>query len=190
MNTVTEVDWVKLAGFNNSISLKIQKRLPIDWKLSIDDIKSEVNETFVKLIKLYIPKVHGRSLTSYCYEYAEKITYARLMKEYSRLKKQICISDAFDEKYNKDDDYTLPFYARYFKHQYGKYDLKIYTTIDKSIEMADMIDILFNIEDELDRQIIQCIAMYDMTYEQIAKKLNISKSSIPYRLKKYAKLLK
>ena len=87
MNTVTEVDWVKIAGFNNSISLKIQKRLPIDWKLSIDDIKSEVNETFVKLIKLYIPKVHGRSLTSYCYEYAEKITYARLMKEYSRLKK-------------------------------------------------------------------------------------------------------
>ena len=86
MNTI-KIDWLKLDAFNKKISLKILKRLPKDWKLSIEDIQSEVNETFIKLIKLYNPMIGGWSLTTYCYQYAEKITFDRLMKEYTKLKK-------------------------------------------------------------------------------------------------------
>lgn len=86
MKTV-KVDWLKLDGFNKSISAKLLKRLPKDLNMSFEDIQSEVNETFVKLIKLYVPMINGWSLTTFCWQYAEKITYNRIMKEYAKLKK-------------------------------------------------------------------------------------------------------
>ena len=82
-----KIDWQKLNAFNDVISRRIQKRLPSDWKMSLEDIRSEVNETFVKLIKLFIPKLDGLSLTSYCYKYGEKYTFKKLMDEYKQLKK-------------------------------------------------------------------------------------------------------
>ena len=82
-----EIDWQKLNGFNEAISYRLAKRLPKDWHLTHDEIKSEVNESFIQLIRLYIPKTNGMSLTSWCYKYAEKITYARLKREYNKLKK-------------------------------------------------------------------------------------------------------
>lgn len=82
-----KIDWQKLNAYNEVISSRIEKRIPKDWHLTHDEIKSEVNESFIKLIKTFIPKVDGRSLTSWCYQYAEKITMNRLMKEYSRIKK-------------------------------------------------------------------------------------------------------
>lgn len=82
-----KIDWQKLNAYNEVISLRLKKRLPKDWYLTLDEIKSEVNETFIKLIKVFVPKLNGRSLTSWCYQYAEKITYNRLMTEYSKLKK-------------------------------------------------------------------------------------------------------
>ena len=69
-----KIDWQKLNAYNDVIAHRIQRKLPIDWKLSIDDIKSEVNESFIRLIKIFVPKLDGRSLTSWCYQYAEKIT--------------------------------------------------------------------------------------------------------------------
>lgn len=86
MKTV-KIDWQKLDGFNKSISVKLKKRLPKDWNIPLEDIQSEVNDTFIKLIKLYVPMINGWSLTTYCYQFAEKITYKKLMAEYSRLKK-------------------------------------------------------------------------------------------------------
>lgn len=83
----TNINWKKLEDFNEVITTRILKKLPSDWKLSRDDVKSEVNESFIRLIKLFVPKLNGRSLTSWCYQYAEKMTFDRLMKEYSRLLK-------------------------------------------------------------------------------------------------------
>lgn len=180
MNSL-QIDWLKLDGFNKKISANILKRLPKDWNLSFDDIQSEVNETFVKLIKLYVPMVNGWSLTTYCYQYAEKITYDRLMKEYNRLKKQVSITDAFIEKYDREN---------YMRHQYSYYSFEPYTTIDKDIETKDIIDRLLKIGDDIDRSIVSLIIINDMTQKQIAKILHISQSTISKRLKKYAKLLK
>lgn len=81
------IDWQKLNAYNEVITTRILKRLPNDYKLSRDEVKSEVNETFIKLIKLFVPKLDGRSLTSYCYQYGEKYTFNRIMQEYKRLKK-------------------------------------------------------------------------------------------------------
>jgi len=81
------IDWQKLDAYNDVITSRILKRLPEDYHLSRDEVKSEVNETFIRLIKLFVPKVDGLSLTSYCYKYAEKYTFKRICQEYNRLKK-------------------------------------------------------------------------------------------------------
>lgn len=179
MNTI-KIDWLKLDAFNKKISLKILKRLPKDWKLSIEDIQSEVNETFIKLIKLYNPMIGGWSLTTYCYQYAEKITFDRLMKEYTKLKKQISINDAFIKKYDND----------YMHHQYGYYDVMPYFTIDRQIELQDIVDQLLSINNNIDRSIIELILFQDMKYADISNKLHISPSTISRRLKKYSYILK
>lgn len=142
MKTV-KIDWQKLDGFNKSISIKLKKRLPKDWNIPLEDIQSEVNDTFIKLIKLYVPMINGWSLTTYCYQFAEKITYKKLMAEYSRLKKQVSIDEAFIKKYDRCEDKSLDFYERYFRHQYGFYDIEPFTTIEKKIEIKDLIDNVF-----------------------------------------------
>lgn len=95
----------------------------------------------------------------------------------------------FDERYDKSNDRNLEYNKRCFCHQYGYCDVELSISIDKKLEIADMIEVLFNSAvNVLDKSIMQCIAIYDMTYEQIAKKLNISKSLITTRLRKYAKM--
>ena len=85
----SRVDWKKLNDFNVVISNRIKKRMPADYSLSFDEIKSEVNAAFVQLIKAFNPMTNGLSLTSWCYQYAEKIAFGKIMREYKRLKKQI-----------------------------------------------------------------------------------------------------
>lgn len=176
-----KIDWQKLNAFNDVISRRIQKRLPSDWKMSLEDIRSEVNETFVKLIKLFIPKLDGLSLTSYCYKYGEKYTFKKLMDEYKQLKKQVVYETYFSRKYETSDES--------FKHQYGFYDMEPYTTNDKNIEQCTLIDQLMSIANQLDRQIMKFILNDDMSFEQIGKKLHLSKSTISKRLKKYSKII-
>ena len=85
----SQVDWKKLNDFNIVISNRIKKRMPADYSLSFDEIKSEVNAAFVQLIKAFNPMTDGLSLTSWCYQYAEKMAFDKIMREYKRLKKQI-----------------------------------------------------------------------------------------------------
>jgi len=82
-----KINWQKLNDYNVVITSRIMKKMPDDWKLSREEISSEVNETFLKLIKLFVPKLDGMSVTSYCYKYAEKYTLKRLLGEYKKLKK-------------------------------------------------------------------------------------------------------
>lgn len=157
------------------------KRMPNDWQLSREEISSEVNATFIKLIKLFVPKVDGLSVTSYCYKYAEKYTFQHLMNEYSKLKKQVSYEIAFAEKYESDDEQ--------FKHQYGYYEIEPFTTIDKEIEQHSIIDQLLSIANPLDRKIMNMI-LNDLTYEQIGNKLKISRQAVSRRLKKYRNIFK
>lgn len=82
-----EIDWSKLNSFGEAIAYRLEKRMPKDWHLSHDEIRSEVNEAFIRLIKIFKPLESGMSLTSWCYQYAEKIAYVRFKREYDRLKK-------------------------------------------------------------------------------------------------------
>ena len=176
-----KVDWKKLNDFNEVITSRLMKRLPSDWKLSRDEVKSEVNETFIKLIKLFVPKLDGMSLTTYCYKYAEKITYSRLKNEYERLKKQISFEDAFADKYDEEDDI---YHISKFYRQYGYYDIMPYTTIDETIEKNDLINEIIKILDPIDKQIAKMILINDLSQKQIASKLKMTPANISYRLKK------
>lgn len=99
---LSDADWMKLRDFNHIISKNIKKRLPEDWDLTLDEIQSVVNGTFVQLLNNY--KEGAMSPTSYCWHYAERYTYRDLIREYRRLKHQ----ETFDAWCEEDKNDTKP----------------------------------------------------------------------------------
>lgn len=83
---IKEDTWLKLNEYAKKIARMIQKKLPSDWPLGIEEIQSEVYQTFIKLIDNY--KDGAMSVESWCWRYGEKATLKKLHDEYNRLKKQ------------------------------------------------------------------------------------------------------
>ena len=108
---LTENDWLKLRDFNKKIAVSIQKKLPSDWHLSIDDIEGAVYDAFIRLLNNY--ENGAMSATSYCWQYAERYAYRDLMREYARLKKQ---EEIVDWDYDEETD------SEECRHRHGVYD--------------------------------------------------------------------
>lgn len=81
---LTEQDWLKLNGFAERIAGQIEMKLPSDWRLTFEEIRSEVYGTFIKLLAGY--RDGAMSPTTYCFQWAEKKTFDALMREYGRMK--------------------------------------------------------------------------------------------------------
>ena len=109
---LSDADWLKLRDFSKAMAARLKKRLPCDWYLPVEDVQSAVYGTFIKLFNSYRPG--AMSVTSYCYQYAERWTYLTLMAEYRRLKNQ----DDLDAVYGEDfDDEPC-------RHRYGSAEVK------------------------------------------------------------------
>ena len=74
-----------------------------------------------------------------------------------------------------------------FCHQYGQYIAEPYTSIDDQLQQNDILDMLLNVANPLDKQIIKFIVCNGMTFKQIGNAIGMTKQAISQRLKRYAK---
>lgn len=88
---IKEETWLKLNEYAKKIACMIQNKLPSDWPLEIEEIQSEVYQTFINLIACY--KDGAMSVESWCWRYGEKATLKKLLTEYHLLKKQDTLYD-------------------------------------------------------------------------------------------------
>lgn len=168
-------DWLKLKYYNEIISKEVQKKLPNDWQLSLDEISSYVYDTFFRLAKTF--RKGQCSFTSYCFKYATLCTLNVLFREYNKLKNQQTL---FDIEEPEEDDYIV-------KHQIIEYAI----SNDKDDEQVFYTKLFCNelLEkmNETDRHIAESI-MNGHSYEEIAKELGTNKMEITRRMKKYSGL--
>lgn len=114
-NIISESDWLKLRDYAKIASREIRNELPADWGITAEEITSYVLGVIAHLIDTY--KHGATSITSYCYQYAKPYAKRDLIREYSRLKKQLDIYDMLDPD---DDDGNT-------RHEYGKADVQAIT---------------------------------------------------------------
>lgn len=143
--------------------------------MSLEDIKSAVYDTIIKLGSTY--KEGSQSFLSYCYQYACQYTYRDLIREYKRLKHQ----ETLDALYNDDSDDSQP-----CRHKYGEAEVKA-LSVDERDVVADKIQVneLLEKMSKIDRMIAELI-LKGYSYDDIAKELGFaSKNSIVKRMQKY-----
>ena len=58
---LTERDWLTLNDQSLIIAKKIKSRLPDDWKLAVDDIRTYVYDAYIAILNSYDPtkKIEG-----------------------------------------------------------------------------------------------------------------------------------
>lgn len=175
---ISDADWLKLRDFNHIISKNIKKRLPEDWDLTLDEIQSVVNGTFVQLLNNY--REGAMSPTSYCWQFAERVAYNTLISEYRRLKAQWDFDDLFGE--DKDDDEPC-------KHKVVDADIQRISVSERHTrENRMLVDQIIQAMPKIDQMIAQMI-MEGYSEREVAKELGFeSKTSVVKRMKKYGKL--
>ena len=89
-------DWDKLKDLNTIATNAIRRKLPPDWPLTSEDINGAVYDTIIHLLGIY--RTGTMSPVSFCWAYAEQYTYRDLMREYSRLKRQVSLDDVTDDE--------------------------------------------------------------------------------------------
>lgn len=173
---LSDADWQKLREFNAKISKNIQQKLPDTWKLPLEDIQSAVYGTFIQLLSNYRPG--AMSPTSYCWQYAEIITFKKLIHEYNRLYVQMNLDNEIGA--DKDDDEPC-------RHTYGKAKYLKELTVDdreardNKLQVSDIIEKM----PRIDRMIAEMI-MEGYSYREIAKELGYeNQMSVVKRMRKY-----
>ena len=116
---VSQADWLKLADYSKIAANEIRREIPADWNITTEEIASYVLGVIAHLIDTY--KDGATSLTSYCYQYAKPYAKRDLLREYSRLKKQLDICDMLEPD---DEEGTT-------RHEYGKADVQAITVDGK-----------------------------------------------------------
>ena len=170
---LSNADWLKLKYYNEIISKEVQKKLPSDWQLSLDEISSYVYDTFFRLAKTYR---NGKvSFTSYCYKYATLCTLNVLFREYNKLKNQQTL---FDIEEPEEDDYIVKPQIIEYAISNDKDDKQVFYTKLFCNELLEKMN-------ETDRHIAESI-MNGHSYEEIGKVLKISPAAIVKRMRKYS----
>lgn len=173
----TKQEWIKLCDYARISARHLNRKLPMDWDLSVDEIQGKLMDTVLHLIDIY--KAGGQSIVSYCYRLMEITTYRNLMQEYKRIKRNLEIVDD-----NRDDD------DNEVKHQIGIGDVKALTVRDfgYKLETRDEVSVIIKKTDETGRKICDMIMNGNNQYE-IARELGISQQAVAKRIKKMRKLV-
>ena len=82
---VTADDWKKLYKWSGNFAKEIRQKLPSNFELEDDEIKSYVFDAYLNLAKIY--KEGDLSFASYCFKYAKTHTFRNIIREYDKLKK-------------------------------------------------------------------------------------------------------
>ena len=172
---ITEKTWLTLNDYSYKIACSIQKKLPSDWYLDLEEIRSEVYQTFIDLIEDY--KDGAMSVATWCWRYGEKKTMNKLLTEYHRLKNQDTLY-ALGELDDGDDDDVVKLHV---SNGFFKEPKDLATQLEKRDEVSRIIDGA----SFLDKEIMRLI-MEGFSYDQIAEKVGISKGEISKRMKKHA----
>ena len=173
---ITEQTWLTLNDYSQKIACSIQKKLPRDWPLEIEEIRSEVYQTFIDLIEEY--KDGAMSVASWCWRYGEKKTMNKLLTEYHRLKKQDTLYAIGELDDGDDDDVVKPHVTDGV--------LEAHKALATQLEKRDKVSTILNRASFIDKEIMKLI-MEGFSYDEIAEKVGISKGEITKRMKKYAK---
>lgn len=172
---ITEQTWLTLNDYSQKIACSIQKKLPRDWPLEIEEIRSEVYQTFIDLIEEY--KDGAMSVASWCWRYGEKKTMNKLLTEYHRLKKQDTLYAIGELDDGDDDDVVKPHVSNGV--------LEAHKSLATQLEKRDKVSTILNRASFLDKEIMKLI-MEGFSYDEIAEKVGISKGEISKRMKKHA----
>lgn len=163
---LSEADWLKLRDYAKAMSTKIQKKLPEDWTLDLNEIEGAVYDTFIHYLNNY--KDGAMSPVSYCYRFAELATFRDLIREYKQLKQQ----DTLDS-------------LREDGREYGKGYVKSLVVDDtQTLETKLQANELLDKMPKLDRMIAQMI-MEGKSLRQISEEVGLDKMTIQRRMKKY-----
>ena len=172
---ITEQTWLTLNDYSQKIACRIQKKLPRDWPLEIEEIRSEVYQTFVDLIEEY--KDGAMSVASWCWCYGEKKTMNKLLTEYHRLKNQDTLYALGELDDGDDDDVVKPHVSNGV--------LEAHKALATQLEKRDKVSRIIDGASFLDKEIMRLI-MEGFSYDEISEKVGISKGEISKRMKKYA----
>lgn len=182
---LTERDWLALNDQSLIIAKKIKSRLPDDWKLAVDDIRTYVYDAYIAILNSYDPskKIEGTSFcaAAYCWKYAEKATYSGLMQEYHKLKLQDTLYAIGELDDGDDDDFCT--------HKRGKADVSETTDFPmKKIEDKDLLGKLYDSCNDVDtRHAIACMYFLDWSLTQTAKECKMTKQTLLARLRAIGK---
>ena len=96
-----EIEWDRLISLRKKVADEIERKLRKHSRycgFRRDDIMSAVDGQLLYLVKKWNPDRNGgSSLTTYCYAYLEKRTYAQLLKEYRRARNEVRLEDVPEE---------------------------------------------------------------------------------------------
>ncbi len=90
----TDNDWDMLQALAAKTATELQRKLPSDWQLTFDEIKSAAYGSIVMLLQNY--ESGALSPVSYCYQYCGAYTLRDLLREYNRVKSQLNIIDLLE----------------------------------------------------------------------------------------------
>ena len=171
---LTESDWLKLRSLNKSVTRRIKGKVPADWHISAEEIEGVVYDVIIALLAEW--KQGALSPVSYCWKYAEARAYSNLMREYGRIKAQLCIDDL--QNPDTEDGIT--------HREIGRGDIPALTVDDGPALTAKMLvgEIIHRMSAE-DRIIARMI-MQGYTQEEIARLVGISQQGISKRMRQYA----
>lgn len=178
---LTEKDWLKLRDYSKLFAGRIQRNLPVDWAITLEEIEGVVFDTFIYLLGNY--KEGAMSAVSYCYQFGEKITIKKLLKEYREIIKTHLkfVDNPIDEEYKDIYGHTID-----MCHQIVEGAELHNETLQANLEKRDKLQSVIDKASDEDKQIMKMI--YDgYSMDEIAKKFNTNKMSISRRLKKYGK---
>lgn len=174
---LSENDWLQLDSNATILAQSIKAKLPIDYNISISEIKSVIYDSYIYLLDKF-DSTKNNSLMAYIRMYVGKITYSTIIKEYKRLKNQETFDYIFDEDFDDDEP---------CKHSYGKGNIKSLTVDNrKNIENKILVVDILEKMPVLDRMIAD-MCMRGYSYDQISKEIGIKKIDVIRRLQNYKK---
>lgn len=175
---ITNELWAKLEPHVENTVAYIKSKLPKDWKLEHNEILSEVYLTCVELLAKY--RKSSVSPVSWCCMYDGKKTLKKLYSRYHSLKKLDTLYALGEIDDGDDGDVVKRYVTRGIAEE--PKDLA------EQLEMNDLVSVILAGASFLDKETMQMIKE-GYSYDEISKKVGISKGEITKRMKKHAKRL-
>lgn len=181
------------------MAYQVKNRLP-SCDLTDDELKSEVFQSLVELLRWYRPlSKDGREVQSfrtYSYRFGAKRTINRLMCQMKKERKVKDLADRIKKQIEADEQGGI------VRHKYGYWDAPIVESAGERLERRDFWHHVLGVCDAVDLRILRMMIEYFIqngkvnrkssycNSTEIGRKLGISGNAVKKRMKKLAERLK